>query len=444
VAYFYPGYSNLACTRCALANCLRCVNGISCLNCATKFLFYQNQCYSQCPSGLVANGSLCQTCVVRNISNCLECTTTACTRCLSTFFLEAGVCSSTCPGGKYAQSLGSGGTCQACVAPCVNCASRQECLSCNTTSAVKYFFELGKSCLASCPIGYFNNNLTPPVCTACPASCRSCTSETACVNCQSGYFLLVGASSRTCVQTCGSNTLVASTFDGTCKACLYPCQTCQTTEYNCLSCENGFFFLNGCFGSCPIHYFSENNVCKICLDSCLRCTALNVCVECTGQYYLEGSACVTTCPSGKFPQSSLSSNTCVQCDSVCATCSDSLTCTSCANPTYVILLGTCLSACAPGYFLSGSQCQPCGEFCTICSSRATCTQCGNSFLENGGCVLFCSTGRYANTETFTCTSCSSPCLGCLSTFLCTSCVPGYLLVEGFCSPGGLGCPEGQF
>lgn len=263
--------------------------------------------------------------------------------------------------------------------------------------------------------------------------------------CQSGFFLLTSGASRTCVADCGSDALVPSTFDGTCRPCQYPCATCSGTEYACLSCVNGFYFLNGCFGNCPTHFYSDpSNVCRACQDSCLRCTDPATCTSCTGSFFLEGSLCLTACPTGKFPQSELSNNACVQCDAACSGCSDSLTCTGCVSDTQVIRLGSCLDSCGAGYSPVEGLCQPCQEYCAECTSPSACSRCGNSYMEEGRCVLACQPSFFAEVGSSACQPCLPPCRTCRSAFFCTGCVADYLLYQDFCLPGALGCPPGLY
>ena len=114
----------------------------------------------------------------------------------------------------------------------------------------------------------------------------------------------------------------------------------------------------------------------------------------------------------------------------CAICTNNLTCTQC-QPSYNFLNntvccsstqifnidGTCSSACNDGYFNSSFYCVPCPTICATCSDNYTCTSCNPGFvylpfgiccnlttpyLLNGNCVSQCPIGQYPDPITGNC------------------------------------------
>lgn len=71
------------------------------------------------------------------------------------------------------------------------------------------------SACGNCPVGTFGN---PGSCTACPTSCKTCSSATVCADCMDGYY---------------------HTSNNTCPTCPVQCKTCSRTDY-CSICSDGY------------------------------------------------------------------------------------------------------------------------------------------------------------------------------------------------------------
>lgn len=147
-------------------------------------------------------------------------------RCTTNYLLHNGGCLSQCPPQHYKSSE----TCQKCVAPCLNCSSFSQCISCISP----YLFNNG-SCIIQCPFGrvsYLNTTTNNMICIACQLPCITCQngSPTNCTLCQYTYFLY--SPNNTCVTTCSSIAILNTFYDelvtSTCSKCMFPCQTCRS------------------------------------------------------------------------------------------------------------------------------------------------------------------------------------------------------------------------
>jgi proprotein convertase subtilisin/kexin type 5 len=118
---------------------LACSGFSVCDSCITGYIFYQNQCIVNCPTGKFANTTVvnsvkesrCESCQ----TPCMYCVETAakCTFCQSTFYLYNNACYKNCStlapfSTFYNEPVTS--TCTKCMFPCRTCLSQYECLSC--------------------------------------------------------------------------------------------------------------------------------------------------------------------------------------------------------------------------------------------------------------------------------------------------------------------------
>ena len=87
-------------------------------------------------------------------------------------------------------------------------------------------------------------------------------------------------------------------------------------------------------------------------------------------YFLKDvNTCTTTCDNGYYGNST--TNLCVLCPSVCATCTASDTCQSCQSVNgvgYYLSSNTCVIQCPLGQYgkVSDYTCQPCASGCLAC------------------------------------------------------------------------------
>jgi hypothetical protein len=126
-----------------------------------------------------------------------------------------------------------------------------------------------------------------------------------------------------------------------------------------------------------------------------------------------------------FAEQGINTNSCVNCDSACLQCSDSETCSSCRNPSQVLLHGLCLGSCPLGYLPLRGLCTACPENCNKCDASA-CLECGSAFLHASKCVTACPPAFFPVLTPNTCAECKQPCLNCLDLNVCTSCRAGVL------------------
>jgi len=139
------------------------------------------------------------------------------------------------------------------------------------------------TCSSSCPLSQFAN---PSVyrCDACPSTCISCTSWTNCLSCITnsvsynnycyGYCnpaniteMYFNKDNITCTATCPIGTYASVVY---CKLCDAVCSSCFKISTNCTGCSNGLYLLNGaCMTSCPSGYKPNSSLnCIFCNTTC--------------------------------------------------------------------------------------------------------------------------------------------------------------------------------
>mgnify|MGYP000884204247 FL=1 len=173
-----------------------------------------------------------------------------------------------------------------------------------------------------------------------------------------------------------------------------------------------------------------------CDSNCKECsTPITVCTSCypntiTNNQYLQNGACVSTCSTGNYPDSTTSS--CQSCVSPCSTCTSSTACLSCLTTVtqkyYNSANNSCLAVCGEGFYGSVDVCTPCSSPCLNCSTTSTnCTAC-NLLLYvfyNNNCTATCPTGTFNSSGT--CVACDISCLTCISIANnCSLCATGYV------------------
>jgi proprotein convertase subtilisin/kexin type 5 len=142
---------------------------------------------------------------------------------------------------------------------------------------------------------------------------------------------------------------------------------------------------------------------------------------------LTENGCIPFCPDGTYPDTK--TNSCLACASICKTCIDKNSCTSCPNQTYLFQNNCTLKCPNRTYFTDNTTytCVPCDISCSSSceTSPLDCTDCKDGYYrpENGSllCVNSCPYGTVKNSTSKTC-SCSSTCLTCDGDLTyCTSC-----------------------
>jgi hypothetical protein len=160
---------------------------------------------------------------------------------------DAYACSSVCTTQNFSCN-GIGGTCinvcgNTCTCGCYGLSSTI-CLDCNSVNCINY---LPNNCTI-CRTGYYLNT-SSGTCIKCPSYCSSCTSNTLCTGCISGYA----------ITQVVSNTL---------------CNVCPTGQY------------------------SSNSTCFVCPDLCTACTSNSVCTSCKSNANLVSLNQMCYCNSG--------------------------------------------------------------------------------------------------------------------------------------------------
>ena len=309
-------------------------------------------------------------------------------------------------------------------------------------------------------------------CMPCPGACKTCESSGGqCISCSDDYYL--NANGHTC--------LPCSEYPGmegcaTCSSSV-SCQIQQpcVTTFECLSCSNGLFLLNGACATCDptcvfgcttgnpclvcdvgtyLTYAGGVPTCLQCPGSCATCSDANTCTSCQPSYILDNESCLpcedsncltcsgtgylvgnicNSCRAGFYVDPT--SSDCFMCGSAiagCSTCSSSSVCTACdSGYSLDITTGACYlcsagcASCGPdgclecegnGY-LTGTPvyCQPCDPSCQTCNSTG-CTTCGlDQFVDNSVTPAIC-------------TSCTTGCMTCVDTTTCIACTPDFMLL----------------
>lgn len=168
------------------------------------------------------------------------------------------------------------------------------------------------------------------------------------------------------------------------------CATCSGTSTNCTTCTYintiniVYLYLNKCVPYCPTGFWPNSTVsldhqCTSCHPYCTSCTGptnfeCSLCgnitnISGTYSFYkdLYSNTCNPTCPNGQFI-SDMFPNQCVPCDSKCLLCSiNSTFCTKCNFGYYLFVPQfMCTAQCPPGYYNDPIM-TPNLYYCTICA-----------------------------------------------------------------------------
>jgi hypothetical protein len=270
-----------------------------------------------------------------------------------------------------------------CYSTCDSC-SKSGSESDNACSTCKSgFYQLGTMCyIDSCPDEYNGVYYYTPSsgyqCAPCNDSCAKCSSSTQCTTCRAGYYILEGATSSNCVQTCPLNYYLSK--DNICKPCSIYCITCTETSTNCQTCQPNALYLapSQCLGKCPEGYIFNN---------------VNECISCKSQgKYQYQNTCVNTCQTGMVPNLN---NLCMKCNDYTynnqcypscpsRTYTDKLKmqCYLCSDIGQAYLNGECYKQCPYAYYNNVG-------YCTSCKDTS-------QFLYRDGCVVNCPPGTLAD------------------------------------------------
>lgn len=110
----------------------------------------------------------------------------------------------------------------------------------------------------------------------------ACSSGNLQQNCNAGYYL--------------------NTVQNLCYQCKSPCSTCSSDTV-CLTCTSGFSLSGGqCVStSCSDGYYKDaNNYCQACQSPCNTCSSISVCTSCVSGYQLNGNLCQAIIDNGNL------------------------------------------------------------------------------------------------------------------------------------------------
>ncbi|KAL4435521.1 hypothetical protein ABPG74_020297 [Tetrahymena malaccensis] len=417
--------------------CLTCSDSKTCINCKPVqglTLNSSNQCVCQDYFYFDSTNIICKPCLT---ATCLTCKANSnqCLSCQKPLALLGTECVDSCGIGKAVDQITN--QCQKCISNCQNCDNNLS--SCN--QCYNGFFFLNNKCISQCPDGYYGDEQNA-ICTPCTQSeCINCTqSKHICTKCQVNFF--VDINKYQCIPKCYDNQYIDQ---GYCKNCseLYAfCNSCILNQCNQCS-DNLVLSVNQqqCLNICPLGTVQDGQKCVQCKNNCSSCDVNLVCQVCISKFYLHQGNCLSSCPSGYYPNKY---NICQPCLSIfnnCQKCSD-VECLSCDNRSdykYLDINKTqCLQQCSVGQFNdSRNQCLTCQNNCATCDQNnpQICKSCdpnnsyGNIFLtENGNCVNKCPSEFYADANNI-CQRCNVKYANCkeCNTQFCLQCDANYCL-----------------
>ncbi|CAH6883331.1 Fras1 [Phodopus roborovskii] len=449
-------------------DCLTCSHSPDhCDLCRDSTKLLQNgRCVHSCGLGFYQAGGLCLVCH-ESCAVCWGPTEKHCVACRDPLqVLRDGSCESTCGNGFYNKQ----GTCIACHASCHTCVGPEpsHCTECKKPEAgLQVEQHSGASvpygkCVPQCGTHFYLESTGR--CEACDPSCLECAGKSpdSCTVCGPARVLLAGRCLSQCPET---HFNLEGTCAGECVTCwsrvpvltcalpnCHPlCQHCVANLHDtgsiCLKCQHARHLLLGdhCVADCPPGHYAERGTCKRCHSSCKSCQneGPSSCSSCnTGLVLTHIGTCSTTC----FPGHYLDDNqACQPCNTLCRSCDSQGSCTSCREPSKVLLFGECqYESCAPQYYLdiSTKTCRECDWSCNACSGplRTDCLQCMDGYvLQDGVCMEQCSVEHYRDSGF--CKRCSRHCLQCQGPHECTRCEEPFLLLQAQCVQE---CGKGHF
>ncbi len=383
--FLYQG----SCTACD-ASCASCYDSSFCVSCSSGYY-----------NGSDIDRSLCQSCS----AGCTACSSaSACTSCASTYRLSAGACI-------------------ACSANCLACTAGA-CTTCDSLSGL-----ISSSC-------YLCTDLTKQGSTGCTA-CTSNGVRIQCTACSAGYFL--NAATQACVACsaqyansilCNSSAPLQCSNDNsaTLTSRYYLVNSlCVANTNNCKDMLDSSGKCSSCYFTSATGYYSlsASNVCVLCsVPGCLTYSSACQCLSCQNGYQFINNQCIA-CQNLHCYQCQASVSSCQSCapsygrlSSACLLCQPS-NCANCDGD------NTACAVCNTGFYLSGGLCYNCQNNCLSCISNTQCTSCAAGYYlqSNGRCKVLPSNCIQIDTTTLSSNVGS-----------CKRCSYGYILLAGSCYP----------
>ncbi|ELP83902.1 hypothetical protein EIN_440760 [Entamoeba invadens IP1] len=259
-------------------NCKTCSDGTTCNACDDGKLLIEDtkKCTenADCPSNYYKDNDNKKCVKCKN--NCLTCENeNKCLSCVDGYVISEDQCIS----------------CSS-IQGCSKCSSSDICTECTTDNLQPD----NKSCLPTCPTGYYSSN---KVCMKCSDNCDSCKDGKQCDKCKTDYLLT--EDTKVCVVTC-SDGYFKSTQEKMCKTCQEGCKRCATKK-DCEECMDNMLKeeeTNLCVDQCKDGYFQHEKQCKKCGDKCQKCHNKTSCDVCEENVYLQNGTCVEICQDNYF------------------------------------------------------------------------------------------------------------------------------------------------
>ncbi|XP_042325028.1 extracellular matrix organizing protein FRAS1 [Sceloporus undulatus] len=429
--------------RCRVCHdsCTSCFGPLStqCTSCSFPLAMHLGQCLSACGEGFYQDHTTCKGCH----SSCRECVGPEylhCTQCMKAEKglqpetnlegIPVGICLPQCKTQFY---LDYDGVCKECHSSCLSCMAKSP-ENCTACAFPQVLYE--GQCLSQCPEGLYHQE---GQCSSCHPSCKTCAgpSDAECVSCQPHATFVNGRCRTSCKEEQYLNLV------GYCVDCHPLCNQCvadlQNTGSICLKCQNtGHLLLKDlCVPECPTGYYMVGRACQKCHPSCKTCLGGGPlsCTSCDSSLVLSHlGTCILACFLGFYRDEN---GHCQSCSDACLSCDSATSCTSCRDPSKVLLFGECqYDSCAPQYYLdfSTKTCKECDWSCNVCSGPQSndCLQCMEGYvLHNGACLERCPPTFYSGSEM--CQRCDDDhCLQCHAPNKCTHCKAPFFLLGSQC------------
>uniref|UniRef100_A0A3B3VXF3 Fraser extracellular matrix complex subunit 1 n=1 Tax=Poecilia latipinna TaxID=48699 RepID=A0A3B3VXF3_9TELE len=403
------------------SSCASCFpDNPKCMSCPAGTALHHGKCVTQCPAQhYMDSRSRCR--CHMSCASCWGPSVAQCTSCPAGLLLHQGQCVEDCGDGLYPQdsSCHCHPSCRSCVGPLASDCRR--CLKPEEVFLPQDFLLQRGVCIAACPAHSFLDGLQT---CRCHPLCQTCSgpSQADCTSCPPGGALQSGY----CTTGCQEGRFLCSSD---CQRCTADLQTGVGSV--CLWCKAARTWLLGdhCVSFCPSDHYAWHGACHPSCESCSGAGPLS-CTSCpTKSVLLPSGLCAARCPVGYYDNGHRLCQ-----DRQCLTCDTAGVCTSCRDPTKVLLFGECqYDSCAHQYYLNTTTraCR-CDWSCNACKGplRTDCLQCMEGYvLQDGVCAQGCSVGSYQDGDRC---FCDDHCVKCNSPGKCLECQPPYATLQGQC------------
>ncbi|KAH0576117.1 Cysteine-rich membrane protein 1 [Spironucleus salmonicida] len=377
-----------------------------------------------CPSNVSAVDTACLVCK----SQCATCTgdtaeAATCLTCADGQYLSRGTCANcdskcaTCTGsGDSAcqtcnnENVLNGSSCTACTTSqttACTCSNAKNCSLCDFTMTkcsicINDYDPIGTTPCEKCQPKFFEDtSATPNKCTACPANCTICSSDSVCTACEDGFSLETNncvackeANCKTCSASKDKCTACKTGFimeNQKCLACPSDCANCEGDKTTCKICKDGFLMQDGTCTKCDGN-MTEKCTCGDAVN-CVTCSRgdSKVCGDCIPGYNKGTERTCTICIDGYL----MVGMVCKKCSEKCETCSKGVDlCDTCMTGYQMTINQTCQADCNPvqtdGQACVGTGTTACGNEAQIteckCTDAKNCLTCGTDKAKCGSCL----------------------------------------------------------